>query len=135
MLIWAFVDDFLVHGSTLKSVEEALRLFLDSAVDHGLFTHPKKLLPPSQEVKYCGFLFSTVSTPYLKVPRPKRERAMAICDLLLNSPQEKQWSRLSLAVATGVLEFLSEATPSRLGHNQLCEFHSLVHPPGSGAGI
>jgi len=64
VLIWAFVDDFLVHSPALKSVEEALRLFLDSAVDHGLLVHPKKLLPPAQEVKYCGFLFNTVSTPF-----------------------------------------------------------------------
>ena len=92
MLIWAFVDDLLVHSLALKSVEEALRLFLDSAVDHGLLVHPKKLLPPSQQVQYCGFLFNTVSTPCLKIPRPGRDRALTISDLLLNSPQEKQWS-------------------------------------------
>ena len=135
VLIWAFVDDFLVHGPTLESVQEALKLFLDSAVDHGLLAHPKKLIPPCQEVKYCGFLFNTVGTPCLKIPKPKRERALAICELLLHSPAQKKWSRLSLAVAAGVLESLSEATPRRLGHNRLRHLHSLVHPADCGTGI
>ena len=73
--------------------------------------HPKKLTLPSQEIKYCGFLFNTVGCPCIKIPLAKRERALAICDHLLNMPPSHQWSRLSLAVAVGVLEPLSEATP------------------------
>jgi hypothetical protein len=65
---------------------------------------------------------------------PKRERALAICEYLLDAPSAKNWSRLSLAVAAGVLESLSEATPRRLGHTHLRHFHSLVHPPGIGTG-
>ena len=41
VLIWAFVDDLLVHSLALKSVEEALRLFLDSAVDQASLLTPK----------------------------------------------------------------------------------------------
>ena len=107
-------------------------MFLGSAVDHGLLCHPKKLIPPCQEVKYCGFLFNTETIPCLKIPVSKRERALSICEHLLYSPRDKLWSRLSLAVAASVLESLSEATPRRMGHNKLRAFHSLVHPSDGG---
>ena len=133
--MWAFVDDFLIHGPDFASVNAALGLFLDAAVDCGLLAHPKKLILPSQEVKYCGFLFNTVGIPCLRIPIAKRERALAICEHLRYSPRDKQWSRLSLAVAAGVLESLSEATPRRMGHNKLRALHSLVHPADSGTGL
>jgi hypothetical protein len=132
--IWVWVDDFLIHGPTYAKTARALTFFLDTAVDCGFLFHPKKLVTPRQVVKYCGFLFDTRSIPCLRIPVPKRERARAICDYLLDSPPAKNWSRLSLAVAAGVLESLTEATPRRLGHTHLRHFHSLVHPPGIGTG-
>jgi hypothetical protein len=57
--VWAFVDDFLIHGPTLEKTQQALSLFLDQAVVCGLLAHPKKLTPPQQVVKYCGFLFDS----------------------------------------------------------------------------
>jgi hypothetical protein len=132
--IWVWVDDFLIHGPTYAKTAQALTFFLDTAVDCGFLFHPKKLVTPRQVVKYCGFLFDSRSIPCLRIPAPKRERAIAICDYLLDSPPTKNWSRLSLAVAAGVLESLSEATPRRLGHTHLRHFHSLVHPPGIGTG-
>ena len=133
--LWGFVDDFLLHGPTLESVREGLTIFLDFAVKYGFLAHPNKLTKPSQEVKYCGFLFNIVSRPCLKIPLSKQERALAICDHLLSFPLDFQWSRLSLAVASGILESLSEATPRRYGHTVLPSFHSLVHPPNSGTGL
>ena len=124
--LYGFVDDFLIHGPTLESVREALKIFLDYAVDCGFMAHPKKLTLPSQEVKYCGFLFNTVGRPCIKIPLAKRERALAICDHLLNMPPSHQWSRLSLAVAAGVLESLSEATPRPYGHTALRDFHIQI---------
>jgi hypothetical protein len=132
--IWVWVDDFLIHGPTYAKTARALRFFLDTAVDCGFLFHPKKLILPAQEVKYCGFLFDTREIPCLRIPVPKRERALAICEYLLDAPLERQWSRLSLAVAAGVLESLSEATPRRLGHTYLRHFHGVVHPPGIGTG-
>ena len=126
--IWVWVDDFLLHGPTYEKTARALRFFLDTAVDCGFLFHPKKLVPPCQVVKYCGFLFDTTSVPCLRIPDAKRERALAICNYLLDSPRRKTWSRLSLAVAAGVLESLTEATPRRLGHTYLREPHSLAHP-------
>ena len=134
VLVWVWVDDFLIHGPTKDKTTRALKFFLHTAVDCGFLFHPKKLIPPQQVVKYCGFLFDTTGIPCLRIPEAKKERAQAICDYLVSSDPEKHWSRLSLAVAAGVLESLSEATPRRLGHTHLREFHSLVHPPGLGIG-
>ena len=133
--LWGFVDDFLLHGPNLKSVKQGLTIFLDFALDCGFLAHPKKLVLPSQEVKYCGFLFNSVSQPTQKIPLEKREHGLAICDHLLAQPPSFQWSRLSLAVAAGSLEHLSEATPRRYGHTVLRALHTLIHPPGAGTGI
>ena len=133
--VWAFVDDFLIHGPTYDKTSLALSLFLDLAVDCGMLCHPKKLTPPQQVVKYCGFLLDSRAIPCLRVPIGKRERALAIVEHVLESPSARAYSRLSLAVAAGVLQSLVEATPLRLGHTYLRRFHSLVRPPGLGSGL
>ena len=133
--VWAFVDDFLIHGPTYEKTSLALSLFLDLAVDCGMLCHPQKLTPPQQVVKYCGFLLDSRTIPCLRVPVSKRERALAIVEHLLDSPSSRMYSRLSLAVAAGVLQSLVEATPLRLGHTYLRRFHSLVRPPGLGSGL
>lgn len=132
--IWVWVDDFILHGPTEEKTTAALHFFLDTTVDIGMLCHPKKLTPPCQVVKYCGFLFDTTDIPCLRIPITKRERALAIVKHLINSPAHRRWSRLSLAVAAGILESLVEATPRRIGHTHLRRFHSLVHPPGIGSG-
>ncbi|CAJ1966080.1 unnamed protein product [Cylindrotheca closterium] len=43
-----------------QSLAQALGFFLDTVVDCGFLFHPKKLITPRQEVKYCGFLFDTL---------------------------------------------------------------------------
>jgi hypothetical protein len=65
----------------------------------------------------------------------KRERTLAIVDHLLNAPIDQVFSRLSLAVAAGVLESLVEATPLRRGNTYLRRFHSIVRLPGLGLGL
>ena len=47
----------------------------------------------------------------------------------------REYSRLSLAVAAGVLQSLVEATSSRLGHPYLRRFHYMARPPGLGSGL
>ena len=133
--LWGFVDDFLIHGESLELCSQGLTLFLDFAVDCGFLAHPDKLIRPSQQVKYVGFLLNTVRQPTILIPKPKRERALAMVEHLLYSPRHSQFSRLSLAVAAGVLESIAEATPHRMGHTHLRPLHTLVHPPGSGTGI
>lgn len=133
--IWVFVDDFLIHGPGFLSTAEALRLFLNTAVTVGLLCHPGKLTPPQQEVKYCGFLLNTTTTlPRQIMPIGKRERALAMVEYILESPMDKSFSRLALAVVAGVLESLVYGTPYRLGHTYLRQTHSLVHPAEMGTG-
>jgi hypothetical protein len=103
-------------------------------VECGLLFHPKKLITPCQEVKYCGVLFNMEDIPFLKIPVSKRERSLAMVEHLQYADPNRTWSRLSLAVVAGVLESLLEATPRRLGHTHLRYFHSLVHPEGGGTG-
>lgn len=132
--LWVHVDDFAIHGPDYQSTLEGLRLFLDTAVNVGLLCHPGKLAPPSQVQKYVGFIFDTRGTPTLRIPDAKRERALAMTEYLLSTPDQYEFSRLGLAVVSGVLESLSEATPSRLGHTYLRRLHTVVHPAGFEAG-
>jgi hypothetical protein len=65
--------------------------------------NPNKISPPLQVVKYCGFIYDTVSVPTLRIPVDKRDRALAIISwvtLRRGSPL----SRLCLAVLVGVLQ-------------------------------
>lgn len=127
MRFWVHVDDFAIHGPTRQATEEALRFFLDVALDVGMLCHPNKLYPPSQTPLYTGFIFDTRGTPTLRVPTPKREKSLAMVEYLLSRPVGHEVSRLVLAVVTGVLESLAEATPARLGHTYLRRVYDLVH--------
>jgi hypothetical protein len=132
--VWAHSDDVLLHSASYATTAKALTLFLDMAVECGLLCHPGKLTPPSQVVKYCGFMLDSIGIPTMRIPLEKRERAIAMVDYLLLGKVKTEYSRLSLYVVAGVLESLVEATPSRLGHTYLRRMHSLVHPEGSGTG-
>ena len=134
VLVYAFVDDFLIHGPDKDTVDRALRAFLDLSVQVGLLCHPKKLYPPAQVQPYIGFIFDTRGIPTLRVPTAKREKALAMVEHIRHSPPDRLFSRLALSVITGTLESLVEATPSRLGHTYLRGFHSIVHPAGSELG-
>ena len=134
VLIWVWVDDFLIHGPDWESTAEALTFFLDASVRVGMLCHPGKLIPPQQIVKYCGFLFDTKGTPTLRIPEAKREKALAMVQHVLLSPADHLFSRLALSVVAGVLESLTEATPDKIGHTYLRAFHNDVHPEGSGTG-
>ena len=104
-------------------------------MDCGLLAHPKKLTPPQQVVKYTSFLLDTKGIPCMRIPLNKREWALAVVDHLLQSTEGKPFSRLSPAVAAGVLQSLAEATPRQLGNTYLRCFHLLVRPPGLGTSL
>jgi hypothetical protein len=109
--IRVFVDDFFIHGPTHATCSRALTFFIDTALKCGMLCHPNKCTPPNPLAKYLGFIFDTQgAVPCLKIPLTKRERALAIVEYLLSNPL-REWSRLSLAVAAGILESLVEATP------------------------
>ena len=131
---WSFVDDFLLHAPTQAACQEALTAFLDLSVKCGMLCHPKKLVPPQQVVKYCGFLLDTTGIPTCRIPEPKRDRALAMIRHVLNHPHNN-WSRLALAVVVGVLESLAECTPRRIGHTYLRSFQIQLHPGGQPGGL
>jgi hypothetical protein len=132
--VWAWVDDFLIHGPTKSKLDKALKFFLDLALDCGLLCHPKKLTPPCQVIKYCGFLLDSQGIPCLRIPVAKRERALAMVEYILESSPGKEFSRLALSVIAGTLQSLVEATPHHNGHTKLRRFHSTVRPEGLGTG-
>lgn len=134
VLIWAYVDDFLIHAPTKALCEQALTFFMDAALECGMLCHPKKLVLPSQEVKYCGVLINTAGIPTLKMPVQKRERSLAMLRHVTSRPTKK-WSRLALSVLAGVLESLSECTPRRMGHTYLRGLHQLIHQDRTGTGL
>ena len=117
-LVFGFVDDFFLHGASRTRVTRALNCFMDYALEVGLLCNPLKVTPPSQVVKYCGFLFDTKGTPTLRVPPNKRSRARAMVEYILLS-QGLPVPRLSLSVVSGVLESQVPATPAQIGHTYL----------------
>ena len=121
----AFCDDFLLHGPTYEKTALALTKFMDLAVEVGMLCNPVKVEPPSQCVKYCGFLFDTRGVPTLRMPAEKRSRALAMVEYV-QSFRGAAFPRLSLVVVTGVLESLVDATPSRLGHTYLRRLYDTV---------
>jgi len=125
------VDDFLIHAPTKNKVVEALDAMMDVALEMGMLCHPKKLVPPSQVVKYTGFLFDTRGRPTLRVPPAKREKALAMVQHLRTKPSHHKWSVLALSVVAGTLESLADATPMRLGHTYLRSLHDTIHQEGS----
>lgn len=91
---------------------------------------------PSQEAVssqsnplYTGFIFDTRGLPTLRVPTNKREKAWAMVEYIKGRGLVNKVSRLSLAVLTGVLESLAEATPARVGHTYLRRLYDLIHDP------
>ena len=133
--LWGFVDDFMNHAPTKKLIHEAKLLFMDIACILGFLCHPSKCPPPSQIVKFIGFEFDSVCFPILRIPLEKRERGLAIVEYLLAMPVHQQISRLSLAVATGLLQSFTDATPGYIGATYLREHYNLLHPGDMGHGL
>jgi hypothetical protein len=124
-LMWAHVDDWLVHAPTLSKAAACLTAFMDTALLVGLVCNPDKISPPSQVVKYCGFLYDTTSVPTLRIPLEKRDRATAIISWAAMR-RGRPISRLCVAVMVGVLQSLVPATPSNLGQSFLRRLHSVM---------
>lgn len=113
-----FMDDFFLHGPTYAKTKKAVNCFMDYAVEVGLLCNPVKVMPPAQQVKYCGFVFDTTGAPRLRVPSAKRSRAHCMISNLQSFDQSRV-PRLSLVVVAGVLESMVDTTPARTGHTFL----------------
>ena len=125
VLTWVHVDDFLFHGPTFAKTAASLSAFMDLALELGLLCNPTKTIPPTQVVKYCGFLYDTTAEPQLIIPPEKRSRARVQVQYTIQH-SKKPFSRLALSVVNGVLQSLVEATPTRIGQTYLRALHDLI---------
>jgi hypothetical protein len=131
--IFIHCDDFCVHGPTYAKTIAALDALMDRSLDVGLLFNPKKVDPPSQVAKYCGFLYDTRGMPTIRIPTSKRDRAVAMIDYL-HARRQGKVSRLALSVMTGLLQSLVDASPSRMGQTFLRHAYDVMHAPADEAG-
>ena len=99
---------------------------MDLAVELGLLCNPAKTEPPSQRVKYCGFIYDTSSTPTLCIPEAKRSKALAMI-AFVRSRIDSPMSVLSLAILAGTLESIADATAQRIGKTYLRRLYNDIH--------
>ncbi len=71
VLVWAHIDDFLIHGPTYEKTARAMQALMDKALDIGLHFNPTKTTPPTRAVKYCGFVYKSKHIPSLRIPTDK----------------------------------------------------------------
>jgi hypothetical protein len=120
------MDDFLIHAPTLIKAEMALTAFMTEAFAIGLLCHPAKLIKTCQRVKFCGLELDTQAIPSLSIPEYKRSRTTAALTFVLATPPGRTISGNVMAVLTGTLEALVEATPSRIGANYIRALYDCV---------
>jgi hypothetical protein len=126
-LIWAFVDDFKIHAPTREKLVRALNAFMDLALRLGLICQKVKTKPPAQVQKYCGFIYDTTGVPTLRIPEEKRSRGLAMIGYLQAGNEGQDLSRLTLAVITGLLQSMVDATPQRIGQTFLRRLYDRLH--------
>jgi hypothetical protein len=125
--VWVFVDDFKIHAPTRAKLVTALNAFMDLALRLGLICQKVKTKPPAQVQKYCGFIYDTTGIPTLKIPADKRSRGLAMIQFLRAGVESMELSRLTLAVVTGLLQSMVEATPQRVGQTYLRQLYDRLH--------
>ena len=126
-LVWAFVDDFKIHAPTRAKLIVALNAFMDLSLRLGFICQKVKTKAPAQLQKYCGFLYDTTGIPSLRIPEDKRSRGLAMIRFLKAGGPSLRISRLTLAVVTGLLQSLVDATPQRIGQTFLRRLYTRLH--------
>jgi hypothetical protein len=82
VLLWVHVDDFLLHRPTYNKAAAPLSALMDTALDTVL-AHPAKMSPPSQRVRYCGFIYDTAAIPTLEIHQERPDRTLVMLDFML----------------------------------------------------
>jgi hypothetical protein len=126
-LVWAFVDDFKIHAPTKKKLIIALNAFMEMSLRLGLICQKVKTKPPAQVQKYCGFIYDTTGIPTIRIPEDKRSRGLAAIRFLKAGETTMEVSRLTLAVVTGLLQSMVDATPQRIGQTFLRRLYDRLH--------
>lgn len=124
---FGFVDDFKIHASDYHDCCLGISAFMDLMLRLGLICQPAKTSPPNQIQKYCGFIYDTTGAPTLRIPANKISRCLASVDFLLALPRGRRLSRLSLAIVTGVLQSVVDATPQHIGQTYLRTLYDDLH--------
>jgi hypothetical protein len=70
-LIWAMIDNYLIHAPTKKKCCAAFLEFMDYMVQLGFICQKVKTSPPKQVQKFSGMLFDTTGVPAIKIPEEK----------------------------------------------------------------
>jgi hypothetical protein len=125
--IWAMVDDYLIHSPTKRRCEEAFEEFMEYMVRLGFICQKAKTSLPAQVQKFCGLIFDTRETPRLRIPSAKLSRSLATLDFVIKMNNQGTLSRLTVAVMGGLLQYLVDATPARLGQTYLWGLYDDVH--------
>jgi hypothetical protein len=126
-VIFAHVDDYLIHGPTCRKTCLAFNVFMDLSVRLGIICQHKKTRPPAQQQKFCGFIYDTTSLPRLTIPEDKITKALASIHYLRAGAASKRIARLTLAIVIGRLQALVDATPQRIGNSYLRCLYDELH--------
>ena len=126
-LAWGHVDDFLIHAPTREKLIQALNAIMDKTVALGFMCQKVKTTPPTQHLKYCGFMYDTTGVPYISIPDEKRSRALASLTYLETGCTSTGLSRLTLSVVIGLLQSFVEATPQNIGGTFLRRAYRVLH--------
>ena len=126
VLIWIHVDDILIHGPSYDKLVSAMKSLLDTTVQLGLICQPCKTTPPTQKVKFCGFIYDTENVPQLIIPDNKVSRAIALIDHLHHG-MKHTFARLIVSMVVGFLQSLVPATPGNIGASFLQPIYDDLH--------
>lgn len=127
LIIRLHIDDTFLHGPTYAKTAAGLTTLLDSLLRKGLVCQHVKTAPPSQLVKYCGFLYDTRGDiPALVIPDDKVSRAIALVRYIRRGTRRKL-ARIVGAKVTGFLQSLVPATPSNIGNSFLRNLYNDLH--------
>ena len=80
--------------------------------------------PPSPVTKYTVFLFDTREIPCLRILESKRQRGLATLAYLKSI---QVVFRLALAVVSGILQSVVDATPQQIGNTFLRNVYDSMH--------
>ena len=126
-LVFSICDDFMVHGPTKRKCGEGFSAYMDHTVRLGFICQKRKTKPPAQIQKFGGLLYDTREVPKTRIPDAKLSRSLATIDYLERTNLRGGLSRLSVAVGTGLLQSLVDATPQRLGQTYLRDLYTELH--------
>ena len=91
----------------------ASRSVITTTAKFGLICQPSKTVAPTQNIKFCGFIYNTQSIPQLLIPDNKISRAIAMIDYLTHGC-DHSLARLIVSMVVGFLQSLVPATPGNI---------------------